>query len=370
MEQTQTKADNFFTPIGNTKPFFKAAFEGFAGSGKTFTSAKIAIGLHQQIESKKPVIIFDTEKASKFLKPIFGEAGIEVLVRESRSIADLKEVFARMRSGASDILIIDSISHVWENFLESYKQKVHRTALQFQDWGIIKPTWKSEFSEPFVQDAYHIIMTGRAGYEYENEINPDTQKREIYKSGVKMKVEGETAYEPDLLVYMEQMEEILGNDKHVYNQATVLKDRANLIQGKTFKNPDYEVFQPVIEAMLLNPVKQVSAAEQDAGYLFKTEDEKYAFKRERKILLEEIEGYLVQVKPGQDAASKKFKIDAIAHAFGTRSWTEMEGFAPLFLRDGFQKLQDYVRGMIAQEKAGIPPLTKLPKAPATSGKKK
>ena len=24
-------ADNFFTPVGNTKPFFKAAFEGFAG---------------------------------------------------------------------------------------------------------------------------------------------------------------------------------------------------------------------------------------------------------------------------------------------------------------------------------------------------
>ena len=52
--------DTFFTPIGNTKPYFKAAFEGFAGSGKTYTAALVAIGLHKKIQSKKPVVIFDT----------------------------------------------------------------------------------------------------------------------------------------------------------------------------------------------------------------------------------------------------------------------------------------------------------------------
>src|SRR6185312_7093006 len=115
-----------------------------------------------------------------------------------------------------------------------------KTRLEFQDWGIIKPAWKAEFSEPFVNGPFNIIMTGRAGYEYDNEINADTGKREIYKAGVKMKVEGETAYEPDMLVYMEQIEEILQDKKEVYNQATILKDRADLIQGKTFKNPTYE----------------------------------------------------------------------------------------------------------------------------------
>ncbi len=294
--------DNFFAPIGNTKPYFKAAFEGFAGTGKTYTTARVAIGLYKRIGSKKPVIIFDTEKAAKFLKSMFAAEGIEVLIRESRSLADLKETMTRMRHGASDLLIIDSISHVWEDFLKSYAEKVRRTRLEFQDWGVIKPTWKTEFSDPFVRDPYHIIMTGRAGYEYENEINKETGKREIYKSGVKMKVEGETAYEPDLLVLMERMQEMEGGSiKKVTRQGIVIKDRSTVIDGKVFENPDYKDFAPAIDVMLESPELLQTTAERDAGSLFRTEEEKYEWKQMKKRWLEEIENYLVSVWPGQAA---------------------------------------------------------------------
>ena len=159
----------FFMPAQNTKPYFKAALEGFAGSGKTYTAALIAIGIHKRIKSEKPIVMFDTEKAAKFLKPLFAEAGIELLVRESKSFADLAKAMALMREGASDVLIIDSITHVREEFLRAYQIKSGHRRLQFQDWGIIKPTWKAEFSDPFVNDPYHVIMCGRAGFEYENE---------------------------------------------------------------------------------------------------------------------------------------------------------------------------------------------------------
>ena len=156
---------NFFMEVSNTKPYFKAAFEGFAGSGKTYTSAMVAIGLHKKIKSKKPVVMFDTEKAAKFLKRVFNEAGIELLVKESRTLADLKETMRLLREDrVADIFIIDSISHVWEDTLEAYKRKMKRSYLQFQDWGVLKPMWKKEFSDPLVRDPYHIIMCGRAGY--------------------------------------------------------------------------------------------------------------------------------------------------------------------------------------------------------------
>ena len=296
---TKTAIDNFFMPVANTKPYFKAAFEGFAGSGKTYTASLVAIGIHKRIKSTKPVIIFDTEKASKFLKNIFQENGIELLVREARSLADLKETMRRMRQDkVADILIIDSISHVWENTVESYKKKVNRIGLQFQDWGVLKPMWKAEFSDPLVSDPYHIIMCGRAGYEYENEINQDTGKREIYKSGVKMKVEGETAYEPDILVLMERFEEVLGKDKSVWREATVVKDRSTLIDGKTFKNPEYRHFAPAIEEMLNNPTENTSSKEMDSSGLFKTEEDKQEYIRMKKITLEEIEGqHVLKIYP-------------------------------------------------------------------------
>jgi hypothetical protein len=346
--------DNFFALIGNTKPYFKAAFEGFAGTGKTYTAAKVAIGLHKRVGSKKPVIIFDTEKAAKFLKSMFAAEGIEVMVRESKSLADLKETMTRMREGASDVLIIDSISHVWEDFLKSYAEKVRRTRLEFQDWGVIKPTWKTEFSDVFVRDPYHIIMTGRAGYEYENEINKETGKREIYKSGIKMKVEGETAYEPDLLVLMERMQEMEGGSiKKVTRQGIVIKDRSTVIDGKVFENPDFKDFAPAIDVMLEAPEKLETTAERDAGTLFRTEEEKYEWKQMKKRWLEEIENYLVSVWPGQSADQKKLKIDAIKYAFDTMSWTVVESLRPEALEAGFKRVQDFVQKHIQIQAAEV-----------------
>lgn len=363
--------DNFFASIGNTKPYFKAAFEGFAGSGKTYTTAQIAIGLYKRIGSKKPVVIFDTEKAAKFLKPIFAKEGIEVLVRESRSLADLKETMSRMRQGAADILIIDSISHVWEDFLKAYAEKVRRTRLEFQDWGVIKPTWKSEFSDPFVRDPYHIIMTGRAGYEYENEINKETGKREIYKSGVKMKVEGETAYEPDLLVLMERMQEMEGGSiKKVIRQGIVIKDRSTVIDGKVFENPGYKDFAPAIDVMLESPEALQTAAERDAGQLFRTEEEKYEWKQMKKRWLEEIENYLVSVWPGQAAEQKKLKIDAVKYAFNTMSWTVVESLRPEELEAGFAKVQEFVQNHTASEAAEMSQEPKVDKPIKKVGKPK
>ena len=104
--------DSFFTGLDNTKPYFKAAFEGFAGCGKTYTAAMVAIGLHKRIGSKLPVVIFDTEEAAKFLKPFFAEAGIQVLLRSSRSMADLKETMKRMRA--------DPAWRIWKMLLKRW----------------------------------------------------------------------------------------------------------------------------------------------------------------------------------------------------------------------------------------------------------
>lgn len=334
--------NSFFTPIGNTKPYFKGAFQGFAGSGKTHTMASVAIGLHKRIGSTKPIVIFDTERASKFLKPLFAEAGIEVLVRESKSLADLQKTMDFMDSGASDILLMDSLSHVWEHFLAAYAEKKNRTRLEFQDWGVLKPMWKREFSDRFVNGEYHAMFTGRAGYEYSNEKNEETGKREVYKSGVKMKVEGETAYEPDMLVFMERFEEVMTDKKAVWREATVIKDRSRLLDGKTFKNPTYEDFAPAIDALLDSPVPRDAfvAPEGDTAAMFKTEESTMQWRRDKDKAMEEIEGLLSRIAPGSTGKDKTLKLELLDEVFGTTSMTAIGEMKLDELRTGYRKLMD------------------------------
>ena len=350
-----TKEENFFTAIGNTKPFFKAAFEGEPGTGKSWSAALVAIGLHKKIGSKKPVVLIDTEKAAKFLVPLFEEHGISAMVRETHSLADLVTAMKLCSEGYSDIMVIDSITHIWMDFQEAYKRKLNRQTFQIQDWMSIKSEWNKYFSIPLVQSPLHIIATGRVSDRMEQEVDEDGRK-EFTKTGVKMQAEKNAAYEFDVLVLMERHELITRKNREVWRQATVLKGRGNLLDGKVFKNPTYEDFAPAVEAVIKDPAAaRFSPAARDAGELIKTEEDKRKFVLEKKRWLEEIENYLVSVWPSTSAAEKKNKVDALEYAFGTRSWSAIETMRPDILEDGFAKVQEFAQKKIAELKGELPP---------------
>jgi hypothetical protein len=350
--------DSFFTDIGNTKPYFKAAFEGDPGTGKSWTSALVAIGIHKMIKSTKPIVIIDTEKASKFLVDLFAEHGIKAMVRESQSLADFVKAIDLCSKGFSDIIIVDSITHLWMNFQEAYKRKLNRQTFQIQDWMTIKSDWNKNFSNLVVHSPVHILATGRISDRMEQEVDEDGRK-EFTKTGVKMQAEKNAAYEFDMLVLMERHEIIQRKKREVWRQAVVLKGRGNLLDGAVFKNPDYENFAPAVEAVLKDPAAaRFDQGETDAAALITTEEDKRGWVQAKKKWLEEIEGYLVQVRPGQDAVSKKFKVDAIEYAFGTRSWTAIEGMSPDKLEVGFGKIQEFTQQFIEKEKAALLPPVK------------
>jgi hypothetical protein len=336
--------DGFFTALENTQPYFKCAFEGFAGAGKTFTAVEIALGLHKRIGSRKPIAYFDTEKAGRHLRARFAQAGIQVLYKPSRSLADLREVMLRGREGAFDILLVDSITHVWEHFLNTYLASTRQQRLYIQDWGVLKPRWKGEFSDPFVTDRYHAIMCGRAAYEYDEEQVQDARtgemKRDIWKSGIKMKAEGETAYEPDMLVLMERQEELLGDKKAVYRLATVVKDRSTLLDGQTFRDPKFSHFAPAVEYILDEPVERAAPAERENEF-GGDGDERRSMGRRRDIALETIEVEMTKAGlVGQAREAMRGKVAALERAFGTASWTAISGLPMDRLEAGVEALKE------------------------------
>jgi len=341
------KYKHFFQNLENTSPFYKMAAEGAAGSGKTHTLALIAFGLHKYIKSEKPIVIFDTERAAKFLLPMAKKEGIKILVKESRSLKDLADTMDFCNGGingnpdkspgGADILIIDSITHVWEGFMEAYKKSKNRSFIQFQDWGLLKPAWKKEYSDRLVMGNYHIFFTGREGYTYEQEMNEVTGKKEIVKSGVKMKAEGDTAYEPDVLLRMERFENLLTEPKEVWREATVLKGRGGIIDGMVFKNPTFEDFLPQIEFILggkyTDPIPQ-----QFDGDIIKTEEDHWEERSNKTILLEEIETLFKKLALGTGKEDQAIKMGLLDRHFLTRSWTKIEQMSISELEFAYENL--------------------------------
>ena len=311
---------DLFKKLENNRPFLKMAFEGFAGDGKTFTATQVAIGVHKLIKSTKPIALFDTEKAFKALKPEFDKAGIQAIVNdEQRSLAALSQAIKWCEGGGADILIIDSITHVWEEYLRAYLETKKRTRLEFQDWGVIKPKWKQEFSTPFVMAKCHIIFTGRAGFEYTDEKNEETGKREIFKSGIKMKAEGETAFEPDILVLMQKKQSLEGNTPRMWREALIVKDRTTLTDGKTFINPRFSDFYPAITQLLDGLVKEVHG-QQIIPDTFEEFEAKYGVViRERDAMLAELQGCFDLMGLGTGANDKQLKAWLINSVYGVNS---------------------------------------------------
>lgn len=336
-----------FKKLENNRPFIKMAFQGFAGDGKTYTAVQCAIGLHKQIKSKKPIAIFDTEKASKALIGVFSDAGIECVVDdEHRSLKALNEAIAWCENGGADILVIDSITHVWEEFLQSYMNQKRKTRLEFQDWGVIKPQWKQQFSTPFVKANVHIFFTGRAGYEYETEKDEQTGKREIHKSGIKMKAETETAFEPDILVLMEKHQDLLGDVKKITRVATVLKDRTTKVDGKTITNPTYQDFKPAFD-IFLNGTAKPDTMREITDTFAENEERGFAWKKEREILIAEIEKTFDYMKFGTTQNDKQLKAAILKKIFGFVSLDALDSITNEKLKKGEGLLKGFAEDYIS-----------------------
>lgn len=337
-----------FKKLENNRPFLKMAFEGFAGDGKTFTATQVAIGVHKLIKSDKPIALFDTEKAFKALKPSFDAAEIEAIVDdEQRSLAALNQAIKWCEDGGADILIIDSITHVWEEFMQAYLNRpdkngkpMQRNRLEFQDWGVVKPKWKAEFSNPFVMAKCHIIFTGRAGYEYTDEKNAETGKREIFKSGIKMKAETETAFEPDLLVLMQKQSDLISENKTVWREAMVVKDRTNQIDGKTFRNPTFDSFYPAIKILLDGTLRQTYGVNIPDTFV-EFESKFNEVLKEREILVAEIEGCFELMGLGTGAADKQVKAWTLNQVYGLNSTEMLAKKNNSTIRDGLKVIKDF-----------------------------
>lgn len=324
------KLDDFAGELVASNKFLKAGFAGFAGSGKSRTATEFVIGAYKDLGYTKPVLVIDNEKGSRFLIPQFRAAGIPVRVKDTTSLQDVLTGFDFLRAGDIELLMIDSLSKVWYRYVRQYMEDNRRKFMELSDWGKILPAWQETFADRFVAAEGSIVFTGRGGFSYEKEEDETDErtgkvkKGQFVKSGVKMKVAGETPFEPDLNLWMERQEEITPEGLKVWREAMVLKDRSGILDGKTLRNPTYADLRPFVKYLVDVPTGRVSGESSGESLAPSDNFESYDRKRKKDIALEEIQAEIVKMFPGSTADEKKAKAELVEELFGTRSWTAVE----------------------------------------------
>lgn len=341
--------------MGNGQGYLKAGFLGFPKSGKTYTAALLAIGTRTYMAHDGPIAMFDTEGGSEYIAPAIKQAtGKDLIGVRSHSFDDMLACGQQCEKDGVAVLIVDSVTHPWRELCEAHLAKINagrksrqlspRLRLEFSDWNILKPYW-AKWTDFYLNSKLHIIICGRAGYEWDfSEPDEESGKRELRKTGVKMKTEGEFGFEPSLLVEMERAQEVRDGTRILTHTATVLGDRFGAIDGKQANNPGFEFFEPHVA--LLKPGAHApvdTSLKTDTGVDGNGQDAWGRERREREILAEEIQGEMMRVYPGQTAAEKKGKAELLETFFNTRSWTKVTTKTKSAdLRDGLDKMRIYI----------------------------
>lgn len=339
--------------LGTGQGYLKAGILGFPKAGKTFTAIELAIGTRNHLGEQGPIAMFDTEGGSEYIHKRVREAtGIDLMGIRSRSFDDLLAVGEECVTEGVSVLVVDSVTHIWRELCDAYLKKVNdglrarkfrtRQKLEFQDWNGVKSLW-GKWTDFYLNSKVHIVICGRAGFEYDMETNQETGRKELIKTGTKMKVESEFGFEPSLLIEMEREKNM---DGLLVHRATIIGDRFNIIDGAQCDNPTFDFFRPHIDMLIPGAHAPIDTAIKSDIPMDEEGDVDYQQERKKRaICCEEIQGLLVSAFPGQSADEKKAKADALEAVFASRSWTRIESTPSYQLELGVGRMKEYLAGL-------------------------
>jgi hypothetical protein len=337
----------------------KVGVFGRQASGKTTTSALIALGLSKTYHQNAPVAFMDTENGSDYLVPLFAVENVKLLNFKSRAFKDMKSGLQEAQAQGCCAYLVDSYTHPWQELVETFKQKSRRKRLEFHHMDELKTLWRG-WTDLMLNSPLHVIVSGRLGFEWGEEEQEDGGERKLVKLGTKMKSESEAGYEPSLLVELEavqstdaRMAKTRTKKGSIVHYAYVLKDRWRTLNGRTFTFKDineykagdyrkvFEAFSPHWSQLVIGGKQQAVDGTRTSEHLFDGNGDSAYQQRTRRvqIVLEELEGTLVAIWPGQDAKSKELKRLAIETLFATRSWTAVEAKSLELLDLGLRALK-------------------------------
>lgn len=216
----------------------KVGIYGPPGSGKTLTALMCTEGLAKL--TGKRVAYVDTERGTDFYVQDIPARGVhpkafDVDAMYTRSITEVVSAVRGLREQEYAAVVVDSITHIWEACIASYSGRTTKAnTIPMQAWGRIKKPYK-ELMSLLLSSNMHVFILGRQGTEYAT----DEETEELKAVGLKMKAEGETPYEPHILIRMERLRAKKTNEVDQVI-AYAEKDRTGVLSGRSFIDPTFE----------------------------------------------------------------------------------------------------------------------------------
>jgi hypothetical protein len=233
-----------FTKPTPLKAALKMGLYGPAGSGKTFTALLLAEGLARQ--AGKRVAFVDTEQGTSFYaQPVPQRAvhpeAFDFDILHSRSITEVLAALHGLDRAVHGVVVVDSISHLWDSCKNAFAGRTTKAGtIPMHAWAAIKRPYR-ELLNLLLALPVHVLICGRQGIDY----GEDEPSGELKHLGYRMRAEGETAYEPDVLLRLESVRP--AKKKAVIPVALVEKDRTGILAGTSIEWPTYaSVAEPLL----------------------------------------------------------------------------------------------------------------------------
>lgn len=298
----------------------KMAVYGPPGSGKTCLALLIAEGLAKK--TGKRVAFVDTERGTDFYAQPnkareWHPTAFDFDALYSRSLTEIDASIRKLKPDEHCCVVLDSMTHLWEAARASYSGRTGPDGqIPMPAWAKIKKPYK-DLVAFLLSSPLHVIICGRQGTEFDEDENG-----KMTKVGFKMKAEGETAYEPHVLIRLESVRQATGV---AIPTAFIEKDRSSCLYGKVVEWPSFKtIAEPILH--LLGDTQatvqtEAQAAVVDAAVMAEADAER---ERVAATLMAQFRAKIASAKSGDelDAISKEIT-PAVKELVGTAYTAEL-----------------------------------------------
>jgi hypothetical protein len=225
----------------------KIGFMGEQGTGKTASAGLTAAALSKLFHNGAPIHVTDPELGWQFLDPvIFQKEKIKLVQYTVPTFAAmLKDLHRAEREGACVWAV--ELGKIWIEIIRTLqKQKP-------DNWGMELRSMWDDFVAQFLNSKLHCLVLGRIQDAIEQILTESGNVKSI-KVGEGMKAGGQKnnfGYEPHLVIRMnlEQKPRVkkgktFEEEGRMIHRAHITKDRTWALNGKVFRWPDRDSYQP------------------------------------------------------------------------------------------------------------------------------